>query len=110
MAEINKQKKELQATLDAAEYDLITDMEAQDLKTIGTEFATMTRNVKMYPQIKAGDMQELVDWCAENTMAELLTTRIKASVFEEYFMDTGELPAGIETFERTTLSVRRKNG
>ena len=106
IAEVNARKSELQREYDEEEYLLIQDMETAGLSKGGTEDGTVSIKVESYPKIE--DMNAFVQWCADNGKAEMLQKRVSKASFDEYFKLENEFPDGVDTYDKTVVSLRKR--
>lgn len=104
--DLNDQKSALQSDYDNEEYRLIEDMEAAGLSRGGTDRGTVSIKVDAYPQVS--DMEAFVDWAATNGRADMIQKRVSSAVFREFVENTNEMPDGVDTYEKTVVSLRRK--
>lgn len=106
IADINIQKSELQRQYDEEEYLLIVDMQEAGLTKGGTDDGTVSIKVESYPKIE--DMNAFVQWCADNGKAEMLQKRVSKAVFDEFYKNENEYPDGVDTYDKTVVSLRKR--
>lgn len=103
---LKAQCSEVQQLIDEEEYHLIQEMERVGVESAGCDLGTARVKIEMYPQIK--DQEAFLRWCNTNEKFDMVQKRVSKGSFDEYFKETGEFPDGLETYEKTTLSLRRK--
>lgn len=96
--------------IDGAEFLLIATMESQDIKQLKTtDGCTISTVEKSYPRIV--DKELCYSWLKTNQLYETLST-VNTMTFRafvnERIKNGEEAPPGIETFNETKLSLRRK--
>lgn len=104
--ELEARKTEVQKMYDEMEYVMIEKMQEAGLSNAGIPACTFSLKVEMYPQVK--DIDAFVRWAADNNKAEMLQRRVSAAVFREYFEQANQMPDGVDTFEKTTLGMRKR--
>jgi predicted nucleic acid-binding Zn-ribbon protein len=103
---INERKSDLQKEIDALEFQIITRMDESGVDRISSSNGTATLKVEMYPQVE--NMEELVQWCADNGRADMIQKRISSTAFKDFFDETNEYPDGVKTYEKKSILFRRK--
>jgi|LGOV01.1.fsa_nt_gb hypothetical protein len=104
--ELKEEEKTINARISAIEYDLITDMEESGETKFATAYGTVSITTKLYPQIT--DMGAFVKFMHDNNRGDFVQKRPSAPAFREYFKLTGEYPEGLDAFDKTTLSFRKR--
>lgn len=104
--ELDAQKVAVQTEFDEVEYLMITKLQEAGLSSAGITRCTFSLKQEMYPQVK--DLHALVQWAADNDKSEMLQKRVSAAVFREYYEQTNELPEGLDTYDKLTLSMRKR--
>jgi hypothetical protein len=110
MEELNNQKKELQSQKDYIGDMIIAKMREQGIKdgsSLKIEgIGTASTKTESYPQIK--DMGAFVKWVYSHGQAHCLRANsLKDAPYRE-LIDSGEEVDGVESFDKTKLSFRRK--
>ncbi|MGH7745346.1 MAG: hypothetical protein ACREQ5_11215, partial [Candidatus Dormibacteria bacterium] len=88
-----EQDEELRNNQNKLEAYLLRNMNEQGVDTIKTQAGTA------YIQIKArafcADWSLFWKWTAENSRVDMLEKRVSSRIIQEYEVETGELPPGI---------------
>lgn len=104
--ELEAKKTAIQKDFDEIEYVMIQKMQDAGLSSAGIPRCTFSLTVAAYPQVK--DLDAFVQWAAKNGKAEMLQKRVSSAVFSEYFAATNEMPEGLDTYDKTTLGMRKR--
>lgn len=105
-ATLAEQTKAINGELSALEFKLIEEMTDSGESKFSTGFGTVSIKTALHPQVI--DMEAFVKFVMENDKPEFLQKKVNSAVFREYFEENGEYPEGIDAYERTTLSFRKK--
>jgi len=110
---LRKEKEQLQARIkdinsemEGIETQVLRFMEEEGMDKIATTLATVSRTVKMHASVE--DITALVNWAHENGRPDIVQKRISQKVFDEVFLETGEMPEGTKTYNKETLGFRKK--
>lgn len=111
---LRQQQSELNATLNAVKDEIeeiedriTTTMHAVGIDKASNEFINVAPKVEDYPTFS--DPDEFLDWAVQSGNLHLLQKRLSAPSVREYVaMNEGELPPGVTTFEKRTLSVTKR--
>lgn len=103
---MEEEKSGLQTEYDDQEYLLIQAMQEAGMTTCGISNCTASLKLEKYPKID--DMENFVQWCADNGQAGMLQKRVSKAVFDEFFNLNGEYPEGIDTYDKLTLGLRKR--
>jgi hypothetical protein len=103
---LDAEKSAIQAEFDEIEFVMIGKLTDAGLTSAGISRCTFSLKQEQYPQVK--DLNAFVKWAADNDRAEMLQKRVSAAVFREYYEQNNEMPEGIETYDKLTLSMRKR--
>ena len=104
--ELNKQLKEINAQEDYTKQLIIQSMQAEGLEKVACAAGSASIKTDIYPRII--DMPSFMKWVVTNGQFHCLRAdSLKAAPYREMIME-GEEPDGIDEFEQTKLSFRRK--
>ena len=62
----------------------------------------------MYPSIKAGEKEDFIKWAVENNRTDMLVVRPNEAAVRSFFEEANVLPAGVDTYMKTKLNMRRR--
>lgn len=104
--ELEAQKTAVQSEFETVEYIMIQKLQEAGLNSAGISRCTFSLKQEQYPQVK--DMDAFARWAVEHDKTEMIQKRISSAVFKEYFAATNELPDGVDTYDKMTLSMRKR--
>jgi hypothetical protein len=106
--EVDTALKQIKNIQSAIEPEIIAEMEAMDIDKLSSKFGTMSLSTKMYATAK--DFNAFMHWVSEDLDDRIgfVTKKIADVAVNEMFQESGELPPGVDTYIKTTLSKRKK--
>lgn len=105
--EIRRQEKELKEEQTKVEYEIINFLEENELEQVRTKAGSLTKNVNMYASVKSEEKPEFIKWAVASGRPDMMIVRPNDKAVREFYLDTGELPVGVETYMATKLNMRR---
>jgi len=104
-AELRRQLSELENKINHIEWNIMEDMDAQEVNSLKTSVGTVTKKETIYYNVE--DKGILFHWAYQNQMPEIFQSRITSKVVEEFIKQEGKLPDGVTTYTKSTLSFRK---
>lgn len=102
----NEEIKAITSQITLIESQLISELQGDGLDSIKIAgVGTCTLKTEDYPMVT--DMSAFVEWCATNNMPELIQKRVSSLAFKDYVAEHNEYPAGVDTYVKETIGLRR---
>lgn len=102
---IEAKVKEMKQDYEQLQMEILNEMSEKDLDQIKCARGTATLKVEPYPNIK--DANEFFNWVADTRRFEFVEKRCSRAAVKDMLATEGVLPPGIDTFMKSTLSMRK---
>jgi hypothetical protein len=106
-AGLTSQMNQLNEEIEDLEYRIRDTMNAIGIDKASGKDINVTPKTEDYPTFE--DSEEFLDWASSTGNLHMLQKRLSAPAVREYLsLHDGELPPGLKTFEKFTLSVTKR--
>ncbi len=102
--ELNAKTSELNKLQERIRGSIGDIMEGLGIEKCSTEFGSHNRKVEVYPSVE--DFETFLNWVTKTGSQEFVQRRVNARPVREMLLDTGEIPPGLDTYEKATVGCR----
>lgn len=105
--EYDEKERELKATMNKIEVQLLKFLNEHGIENSGTDEAIFYKQEEIKPSCQ--DWKAFHDWIAENDAFDMLQKRITVKSLKDFMEEhDGELPPGVSVHREYAVHVRRK--
>ena len=103
---IRKEEKEFTGQIEQLTEEIITELETAGIDKAAGERGTVSKKVDIYGGVE--DKEKFYKWVVENNRFEFTQSRVNDAAVREMLQQQNVLPAGINTYTKVKLNVRKK--
>ena len=101
----NQKVKDIQKEFDGLEKEVISHMQAEDVKAAKGAKASVSVTMGFYPSVY--DLEAFANWVVENKKYEMMQKRVSSGAAKEMLDSVNKLPPGVESHTEPKLNLRR---
>jgi len=96
---------DIQKDFDIIQIDIISHMQAEDVKAVKGIKASASISIGFYPGVE--DLELFANWVVKNGKYEMMQKRVSSAAIKEMLDSTNKLPPGVKSYTEPKLNLRR---